>query len=408
MAGRNEAATIGRCCTQLIVHSNGRAMRCVPSRRRRRCPSPLLASVRRRPPPTPSQPRLALRCALCAVHCSLCALRCALCSVRCALRTVRCALCAACCSLCAVRCVLCAVCCALYAVRCTLCCVSTLVLAARPSQHSARCRPPPGRAAAMLAAHAPRLAGSVRCALAGTRAPACVRALGSHADSAGTAGSSKVDSQTGSAPPGGAPRGAASPGGPAPRGKEPGPPFAPSQSPLSAYEGPHGGRNGGGDGHGKDSGELSEAERLVDAMQPHVLARGWTSDAVDAALADLGWSPAAVGLLGRSGVLGAPGVLVRRWNRELATSLADRGGDEVAEGEAVERAASAIRQRIEMATPVRSRWSEALQILAQPRNVKASTVSSAELADEIAHYAGYRSPDVCVLAGPSCICHGCF
>lgn len=250
----------------------------------------------------------------------------------------------------------------------------------------------------MLPARAPRLAASARRALAATRAPPRTRTLASGIGSAPPTGATPVDSRTVPATPGGAPRRVVSPDRAPPRGDEtPPPPIAPPPPP-GASGAAGGGRDGGGDGPGADVGGLSEAERLVEAMQPHVLKRGWTSGAVDAALGDLGWSPAAAGLLGRRGALGAPGVLVRRWNRELAASLADRGGDEVAQGEAAERAASAIRQRVEMATPLRSRWSEALQILAQPRNVKASAISSAELADEIAHYAGYRSPDVRSLA----------
>jgi rpsU-divergently transcribed protein len=145
----------------------------------------------------------------------------------------------------------------------------------------------------------------------------------------------------------------------------------------------------------------SEAERLLDAILPHVAARGWSDAAIGAALDDLGWSPAAAGLLPR-GPASAVDALVARFNADLAAALAaddGRGGDPGA------RAAHAIRARIEMAAPYRSSWAQALRLQAQPRNVQTAAVASARLADEIAHYAGYRSPDVrggdCVPALPS-------
>lgn len=158
----------------------------------------------------------------------------------------------------------------------------------------------------------------------------------------------------------------------------------------------------------------SEAEQLLDAILPHVEKHGWSDAAIQAGIGDLGWSPAAAGLLPR-GPASAIDMLVTRFNAELPKALvaADTvvsvkkeggpGSSEDATGaegedarkeEAHARATRAIQTRIAMATPFRASWVQALQLQAQPPNVKYAALSSAKLADEVAHYAGYQRADV--------------
>jgi COQ9 len=61
------------------------------------------------------------------------------------------------------------------------------------------------------------------------------------------------------------------------------------------------------------------------------------------------------------------------------------------------RAAYAIRARIEMLAPWKSNWAQALALQALPQNAPHALRASAALADEVAHYAGHRTPDVSFL-----------
>lgn len=135
----------------------------------------------------------------------------------------------------------------------------------------------------------------------------------------------------------------------------------------------------------------SDSDMLLNAMLPHVPQLGWSDAAISAAVRDLGWSPAAKGLLSH-GPASAVLTLVSRFNRTLAVELASEPGVLV---ERPNRAAHAIRTRIEMATPYHHTWPQALGLLSLPHILPSSVRASACLADEIAHFAGYRTTDVC-------------
>jgi rpsU-divergently transcribed protein len=142
----------------------------------------------------------------------------------------------------------------------------------------------------------------------------------------------------------------------------------------------------------------SEVDVLVDAVLLQVKQHGWTDVSVAAAVSDLGWSPAAAALLPR-GPASAVEVVVGRFNRDLAVRLADadEAGSKATGSEfksTRDRTAFAIQTRIEMAAPYRHSWSQALALQALPQSLSSSALASARLADEIAHYAGYRTPDV--------------
>lgn len=134
----------------------------------------------------------------------------------------------------------------------------------------------------------------------------------------------------------------------------------------------------------------SEVDMLLDAMVRHVPLLGWSDAAISAALNDLGWSPAAKGLL-QHGPASAVLALTGRFNRVLAEDLHTRLQVEETRPE---RAEYAIKTRIQMATPYHHTWPQALGLLGSPQILPRYLKSSAMLADEFAHYAGYKTTDV--------------
>jgi rpsU-divergently transcribed protein len=138
---------------------------------------------------------------------------------------------------------------------------------------------------------------------------------------------------------------------------------------------------------------------LVDAVLGNITLHGWTDASIAAAVRDLGWSPAAAGLLPR-GPATVVETIVERFNRDLALQLAEdedaaRSTPYYEAGTPHERAVFAIQTRLEMATPYKRSWSQALALQALPASLPKAITASAQLADEVAHYAGYQTPDVC-------------
>lgn len=136
-----------------------------------------------------------------------------------------------------------------------------------------------------------------------------------------------------------------------------------------------------------------ELEQLVTASLEAAKTHGWSTAALQAGATSLGWSPAAAGM-----VRGGGGELalyhIQRSNRAFATMLADKtaeAGTGTGRNAAVERVVYAVRSRLEYNVPYRHNWASALRQLASTQAV-CSARETALLADEIAHYAGYRTP----------------
>lgn len=139
-----------------------------------------------------------------------------------------------------------------------------------------------------------------------------------------------------------------------------------------------------------------ELTLLYDATLQKVITHGWTNASIEAAVSDLGWSPASKRMIARGPVQVAEH-FVMRCNTSLAEKLAlENEKDAAAAGGSgpVGRATFAIRERLEMIEPYSHNWSSALALQAMPQNAPRAVKASALLVDEIAHYAGYRSPDV--------------
>lgn len=135
-----------------------------------------------------------------------------------------------------------------------------------------------------------------------------------------------------------------------------------------------------------------ELDLLYDAVLLQVPAHGWTDAAIRAAVQELGWSVASGRMISR-GPVQVVEEFVRRCNERLAVKLHEDGETDGRDSP-VEKATYAIRERIEMVEPYHDSWAKALAMQALPQNSQKAIRTSAMLIDEIAHFSGYRKPDV--------------
>lgn len=157
----------------------------------------------------------------------------------------------------------------------------------------------------------------------------------------------------------------------------------------------------------KHNKQAPEIALLYDAVLSKVPEHGWSDLSVSEAVRELGWSPAARGMLPRGPVQVAE-EFVLRCNRDMATKLAAmkemeeaEGAGDSNDGDMLRRAGSAIEARIRMIEPYHASWAQALALQALPQNASSALRSSALMVDEIAHYTGYRSPDVRIMMSAS-------
>ena len=158
----------------------------------------------------------------------------------------------------------------------------------------------------------------------------------------------------------------------------------------------------------KSSSDLREA--MYQAILKRIPEHGWTSLAVNAALRDLDLSLGSAGLL-PSGIACIAGDFEARCNRDLASHLVSfrefrrsDGGDNDDRKRKSEqmslphddtppaRAAYAIQYRLSLLDPYHTTWYQAIAL--RPRIARKSLRNRLLLADEIAAYASYNSPNV--------------
>ena len=138
----------------------------------------------------------------------------------------------------------------------------------------------------------------------------------------------------------------------------------------------------------RDDGML-EVEALVTASLAEVQKLGWTNASIHSATATLGMSPAAVRMIPG----GASELALRFVTRCNATLASDLASSEPFDSKPASLVATAIQKRLELITPYHHNWGSALKLIASSRSTSAGAArQSALLADEIAHYAGYRRP----------------
>lgn len=173
----------------------------------------------------------------------------------------------------------------------------------------------------------------------------------------------------------------------------------------------------------------ADLDALVTASLRQVPALGWTGASIRAAVAELGWSPAAAGMLpGGGGELALR--FVTRSNEQLADDLAplesatspsppepstdaSTGGDAERSkmpgastgppaGDRPARLQHAVRARLGMVAPYHHNWGAGLLQLARPPHTGGAARQAAVLADEIAHFAGYDDPQVRAFSACGC------
>lgn len=140
---------------------------------------------------------------------------------------------------------------------------------------------------------------------------------------------------------------------------------------------------------------VDELNQLYDAVLAQVPKHGWTDESISEAVKGLGWSIASTRMIQR-GPVQVVEEFVNRCNKRLAVQLAERSGDtESSDREpSVDKAVYAIRERISMIEPFHDSWARALALQALPQNSPRALRASAMMVDEVAHYSGYREPNV--------------
>ena len=120
-------------------------------------------------------------------------------------------------------------------------------------------------------------------------------------------------------------------------------------------------------------------------------AHGWTESAITAGVSNLGWSPAARGML-QGGAAGLALAAMTRHNVQLAKHLSEITSNQSRR----QRLAYAVMHRLSLAKPYQDTWRDALALVARPSHAPRTLWQSALLADEIAHFAGFSAPQVCI------------
>lgn len=134
---------------------------------------------------------------------------------------------------------------------------------------------------------------------------------------------------------------------------------------------------------------------LQQAVMRQVRSHGFTNAAVEAAVAELKWSPAAVGMLPQ-GIATVSAAHEMDCNRRLAEFLRDEDSsmqdEDKVSNDAPARAANAMRHRLTMLDDVHPFWYQAIAL--RSRTATNSLHARLLLIDEIAAYASYSHPQV--------------
>lgn len=132
-----------------------------------------------------------------------------------------------------------------------------------------------------------------------------------------------------------------------------------------------------------------EVEMLVSESLVHVRTLGWTDAAIRAAATTLEMSPAASRMIPG----GASELALRFVTRCNANFAADLASSRPTDSKPAILVSTAVQKRLELISPYHHNWSSALKLMGSSRLTALEVArQSALLADEIAHYAGYRNP----------------
>lgn len=134
--------------------------------------------------------------------------------------------------------------------------------------------------------------------------------------------------------------------------------------------------------------------KILDAALQHVPQQGWTRQAIILGAEESGYPSVVHGMFPEGGF-----ALVSHFNgkcnAQLVESLQQKtdGGKQEVE-DPLDFLVQAVRQRLEMVTPYKTHWPQAMALLAQPQHAPTALAQVLTLVDDICYYSGDRSVDV--------------
>ncbi|XP_016990528.1 ubiquinone biosynthesis protein COQ9, mitochondrial [Drosophila rhopaloa] len=133
--------------------------------------------------------------------------------------------------------------------------------------------------------------------------------------------------------------------------------------------------------------------KILDAALQHVPQQGWTRHAIVLGAEESGYPSVVHGMFPEGGF-----ALVSHFNgkcnAQLVESLQQKtdGGKQEVE-DPLDFLVQAVRQRLEMVTPYKTQWPQAMALIAQPQHAPTALAQVLTLVDDICYYSGDRSVD---------------
>ncbi|XP_016930471.2 ubiquinone biosynthesis protein COQ9, mitochondrial [Drosophila suzukii] len=133
--------------------------------------------------------------------------------------------------------------------------------------------------------------------------------------------------------------------------------------------------------------------KILDAALNHVPQQGWTRQAIVLGAEESGYPSVVHGMFPEGGF-----ALVSHFNgkcnAQLVESLQQKtdGGKQEVE-DPLDFLVQAVRQRLEMVTPYKTHWPQAMALIAQPQHAPTALAQVLTLVDDICYYSGDRSVD---------------
>ncbi|KAK5577058.1 hypothetical protein RB653_001995 [Dictyostelium firmibasis] len=142
--------------------------------------------------------------------------------------------------------------------------------------------------------------------------------------------------------------------------------------------------------------EIELKTKILENSLKYVNSYGWTSEAVSKACIDMGYPPITQGILGEDSPYQLALYFVTKCNTDLMNKLNDAENSEqqlLSGLSKKEKVKLALKLRLSMIKPFIGRWSEAMQLLANPKNIVNSSPSMLTLVDNIWYLVGDKSSD---------------
>uniref|UniRef100_A0A034W9H4 Ubiquinone biosynthesis protein n=1 Tax=Bactrocera dorsalis TaxID=27457 RepID=A0A034W9H4_BACDO len=133
--------------------------------------------------------------------------------------------------------------------------------------------------------------------------------------------------------------------------------------------------------------------QILEAALPHVATLGWTRDAIAKGAEEAGF-PSVVHGMFPDGGYALVAYFYGKCNDEVVRRLQEETQNgKLAVGDPLDFLVRAVRTRLEMVLPYKAQWSQALALIALPKNAANSLAQVLTLVDDICYYAGDRSVD---------------